>query len=167
MRSIWLFIPVFFILACKSKKKDQKNYVSVVSLIRQQVAHVDTSLYPIIKIEYIDSSKIDTTFIPREKFAEVAKDFLEAPDLSDEKVAAQYIEEPAVHDQVLNRVILSYIPVDPDKQEFKRQELLATPVPGQDAKINNIIILREINNRDSFLQKKMLWQMDKSFQIVT
>lgn len=167
MKFIWLLIVGFFIISCKSKTKDEKNYVSVVSLIRQQVAHIDTSLYPIIKIEYVDTSKIDTTHIPREKFAEVAKDFLEAPDLSDRKVAAQYKEEPAIHDQVLNRVILSYVPLNPDEQEFKRQELLATPVPGQDAKINNIIIIREINNRDSFLQKKMLWQMDKSFQIVT
>jgi hypothetical protein len=167
MKFIGIIITCLLILSCKSKKKDQKNFVSVVSLIRQQVAHVDTSLYPIIKLEYTDTTRIDTTYIPREKFAEVAKDFLETPDLSDKKVAAQYREEPAIHDQVLNRVILSYVPIDPSKQEFKRQELLATPVPGQDAKINNIIILREINNRDSFLQKKMLWQMDKSFQVVT
>ena len=70
-------------------------------------------------------------------------------------------------DQMLNRVILTYIPVEPDKEEFKKQELLATPVPGEDAHINNIIITREISNKDSFLQKKMLWQIDKSFQIVT
>ena len=66
-----------------------------------------------------------------------------------------------------DRVIFKYLPVDPDKEEVKNQELLATPIPGADAKINNVIIIREISNRDSFLQKKMLWQIDKSFQIVT
>ncbi|MBK6828489.1 MAG: hypothetical protein IPG86_17270 [Chitinophagaceae bacterium] len=30
-----------------------------------------------------------------------------------------------------------------------------------------MIIIREISNRDSFLQKKMLWQTNRSFQIVT
>jgi hypothetical protein len=153
--------------SCKSKKKDTKNYVSVVSIIRSQVQKVDTSLYPIIKIEYTDTSHIDTTYIPREKFGEVAKDFLETPDLSDKKVAKLYKEDPPVYDQQINRVILTYVPLDPDKHEFKKQELLATPVPGQESIINNIIIIREINNRDSFLQKKMLWQVDKSFQIVT
>jgi len=154
--------------ACKQKKEEsEKNFISVVSLIRKQVAHIDTALYSIMKVVYTDSLHSDTTYIPREQFAAVAKEFLDIPDLSDNKVAARYKEEPAVHDEMLNRVIITYLPIDPDQEEVKRQEILATPVLGDDAKVNNIIIIREINNRDSFLQKKMLWQLDKSFQIVT
>ena len=154
--------------ACKQKKEEsEKNFISIVSLIRKQVAHIDTALYSIMKVVYTDSLHSDTTYIPREQFAAVAKEFLDIPDLSDNKVAARYKEEPAVHDEMLNRVIITYLPIDPDQEEVKRQEILATPVLGDDAKVNNIIIIREINNRDSFLQKKMLWQLDKSFQIVT
>ncbi len=131
------------------------------------MAHVDTSLYSIMKVVYIDSLHSDTTYIAREQFADVAKEFLDIPDLSDKKVAARYKEDPAIHDEMLNRVILTYTPVNPEKEEVKKQELLATPIPGADAKVNNIIIIREISNRDSFLQKKMLWQMDKYFQVVT
>lgn len=155
-------------VGCKQKEKEpDKNFISVVSLIRKQVAHIDTALYSIMKVVTYDSLHSDTSYIPREQFGEVAKDFLEIPDLSNKKVAARYKEDPAVHDQLLNRVIITYVPVNPEKEEVKRQELLATPLPGQDAKINNVIIIREISNRDSFLQKKMLWQMDKSFQVVT
>ncbi len=154
--------------ACKSRKKGPaKNYISIVSLIRQNVAHVDTSLYSIMKVENTDTLHYDTTYIPREKFAEAAKMFLEIPDLSDPEVAERYLEQPAVHDEMLNRVIITYVPLHPDKEEFKKQEILATPVPGADAKINNIIVVREISNRDSFFQQKMLWQMNKSFQVVT
>ncbi|MFZ1260655.1 MAG: hypothetical protein WAQ93_09255, partial [Chitinophagaceae bacterium] len=128
---------------------------------------VDSSLYSIMKVVYTDSLNIDTSYIPREQFAEVAKEFLDIPDLSDKKVAKRYKEEPAVHDEMMNRVIITYTPINPDKEEIKRQELLATPIPGEDARVNNIIIIREISNRDSFLQKKMLWQLDKSFQVVT
>ena len=72
------------IIACKKKKKEpEKKFVSVLSLIRAQVAHVDSSLYPIIKIVSRYSLQNDTTFIPREKFAAEAKDFLEIPDLSE------------------------------------------------------------------------------------
>jgi len=165
----WLFLPALFILSsCKHKKEEEtKHFISVLSLIKKQVAHIDTSLYSIVKVVYTDSLHSDTTYIPREKFAEEAKDFLDIPDLSDKKVAKRYKEDPAVQDEMLNRVIITYLPIEPDKEEIKRQELLATPLPGQDARINNIIIVREINNRDSFLQKKMLWQFDKSFQIVT
>jgi len=131
------------------------------------VIHVDSSLYSIRKIVYTDSLHADTTYIPREQFAAVAGEFLDIPDLSDKKVAARYKEEPVFHDETLNRVIITYTPIDPDREEVKKQELLATPVPGEEARINNIIIVREISNRDSFLQKKMLWQMNKYFQVVT
>lgn len=164
-----LFLSVIIITsACKHKKEEEsKNFISVLSLIKKQVAHVDSSLYSIMKVVYTDSLNIDTTYIPREQFAEVAKEFLDIPDLSDKKVAKRYKEEPAVHDEMMNRVIITYTPINPDKEEIKRQELLATPIPGEDARVNNIIIIREISNRDSFLQKKMLWQLDKSFQVVT
>lgn len=155
-------------LACKSRDKGpDKNYISIRSLIRQNVAHVDTSLYSIVKVEYTDSLHRDTTYIPREQFGEAAKMFLDIPDLSDKKVAARYKEEPAVQDELLNRVIITYVPVDPEKEEYKKQELLATPVPGGEATINNIFVIREISTRDSFFQQKMLWQMNKSFQVVT
>lgn len=154
--------------ACKQKKAEEsKNFISVVSLIKKQVAHIDTSLYSIMKIVYTDSLNSDTTYIRREHFADAAKEFLDIPDLSDKKVAKKYKEDPAVHDEMMNRVIITYTPIDPEKEEIKKQELLATPVPGEEAIVNNIIIIREISNRDSFLQKKMLWQLGKSFQVVT
>lgn len=127
---------------------------------------IDTSLFSIIKVVQRDSL-FDTSYIARENFAAEAKDFLEIPDLADPKVAKRYKASEPIHDQSINRVIFSYTPVDFDKEEVKKQEFLATPIMGADAKINNIIIVREISTRDSFLQKKMLWQMDKSFQVVT
>lgn len=162
------FCCLLLAAACKSKDREPaKNFISVVSLIRKDVAHVDTSLYSIVREDYSDSLRRDTSYIPREEFAAAAADFLALPDLSDKKVASRYREEPVIHDEMLNRVIISYVPVNPDAEEYKKQELLATPVPGGEAKINNIIIVREISNRDSFFQQKMLWQVNKSFQVVT
>jgi len=154
--------------SCRQKEKEPvKKFISVLSLIQKDVAHVDTALYSIMKVVSTDSLHSDTSYIPREEFGKAAKDFLDIPDLSDPKVARHYKEEPALFDEMLNRVIITYLPLDPEKEEIKRQEILATPVPGADAIINNIIIIREISNRDSFLQKKMLWQTNKSFQVVT
>lgn len=165
---ISLFVILLAVAACKTTKKETgKNYISVVSLIKAQVQHVDTSLYPIIKITTIDSLPADTTYIPREAFAAAAKDFLEIPDLSDPSVAGKYIEEQARYDEALNRVIITYTPKEPEKEETKKQELLITPNQSAGDKVTNVIVVREISNRDSFLQKKMLWQMDKSFQVVT
>lgn len=155
-------------LSCQEKKQETgKGFISVVSLIRDEVAHVDTSLFSIVKTITYDSLHTDSFFVSREDFSQEARDFLEIPDLADPKVAKRYKDVSPMYDQSLGRVIFKYEPVDPQKEEVKSQEFLATPVPGKDAKINNVIVVREISNRDSFLQKKMLWQINRSFQVVT
>ena len=165
--SILLLSVILAIASCKQKKETEtKNFISVLSLIENQVAHVDTSLYAITKVVYTDSLHSDTTYIPREDFRSVAKEFLDIPDLSAKKVAKLYKEETR-YDELLNRVIITYTPVNADEVEIKKQELQVTPNIATGDKVNNVIINRVINNRDGFLKKDMLWQMDKSFQIVT
>lgn len=171
MKSILVTGFFFFtlgVICCTQKKDDtSKGFISVVSLIRAEVANIDTSLFTIIKTITYDSLRTDTAYIAREEFKNEARDFLEIPDLADKKVAKRYKDESPIYDQAMGRVIFKYTPVNPEKEEVKSQEFLATPVPGADAKINNVIIVREISNRDSFLQKKLLWKMNKSFQIIT
>ena len=163
-----LLLPFIMVLpACKSKKKEpEKKFISVLSLIKNQVAHVDTSLYSIIKIMQYDTLPGDTIYIPREEFRAAAKDFLSIPDLSDKKVAKRYKEE-AIFDKTINRFIITYTPEDPAKEEIQKQELLVTPGAGTGDKVNNIIIDRVISNRDSFMKQNMLWQVDRSFQVAT
>lgn len=163
-------IVMTVIMSCNNKKEEEaerNGFISVVSLIRAEVAHVDSSLFSIIKTVTYDSLRTDTFYIRREDFKNEAKDFLDIPDLSDKKVAKRYRDDSPIYDESLGRVIFRYTPVDPAKEEVKSQEFLATPVPGANARINNVIITREISNRDSFLQKKLFWQMNRSFQIVT
>ena len=170
MKRVLLLIlaPAIISIACKDNKEqvEEKNFISVLSLIEQQVAHVDTSLYAITKFVFADSLHVDTFYIRREEFRTVAKDFLEIPDLSVKKIANRYKEETRF-DELLNRVIISYLPLNPEKEEIQKQELFVTPNIATGDKVNTILISRVINNRDGFLQKEMLWQMDKSFQVVT
>jgi hypothetical protein len=162
-----IFSALIIAASCKSKDKEApKNFISVLSLIEKQVAHIDTSLYSIVKVETRDSLHSDTSYIKREDFRAVAKEFLEIPDLSDPKVAKRYKEENR-YDELLNRVIITYTPLNPEKEEIQKQEILVTPNVATGDKLNNIIIERVINTRDGFLEKKMLWQTDKSFLITT
>jgi hypothetical protein len=165
--SILLLSTILAITSCKQKEeKETKRFISVLSLIEKQVAHVDTSLYSITKVVYTDSLHSDTTYIPREDFRSVAKEFLDIPDLSVKKVSKQYKEETR-YDDLLNRVIIEYTPINPDEVEIKKQEVQVTPNIATGDKVNNVLITRIISNRDGFLKKDMLWQMDKSFQIIT
>lgn len=166
-----LSMVIISVVACKQKrsaenKQDEKeSFFPVLSFIQSQVAHIDTSLYPIRKITFIDSTHSDTVFVQREEFRSLAKDFLEIPDLADKKYQKRYTEEK-LFDETLNRVIISYKPREPDKEEVQKQDVLIAPDPSGD-KVNSIFIDKVISNRDSFLQKNMLWQVDKSFQVTT
>ncbi len=158
-----------FLFSCKEKKKaESKGFISVISLIEKQVAHVDTSLYSIVQVIAKDSLHADTHYIPREKFRETAREFLELPDLTNPEIAARFNEDK-MYDTVYRRVIISYTPIDPKKEEIKKIELLISQEIKEDGsnKVTNIIVDRIINNRDGFLQKKMLWRTDRSFLIVT
>jgi hypothetical protein len=158
---------VSLLAACKSKPKEEpKHFISVLSLLNKQVAKIDTSLYAITKIVEQDSLRSDTSYIRREDFRAAAKDFLDIPDLSDPKVAKRYKEENR-YDELMNRVIITYTPVEPEKEDIQKQEILVTPNIATGDKVNNIIIERVISNRNGFLEKKMLWQIDHSFLITT
>ena len=165
--SVFAIFCILLILSCKQKEKTpDKKFISVLSLIDKQVQHIDTSLYAITKAVYTDTLHRDTSYIKREDFRFVAKEFLDIPDLSDPKISKNYQEETRF-DELLNRVIITYTPVKDGDEEIKKQELQVTPNIATGDKVNNVMITRVINNRNGFLKKDMLWQMDKSFQIVT
>lgn len=159
---------LWIITGCKNKKNtEEENPVSfpVLSFIKSQVAHVDTSLYPIVKIVTADSVP-DTTYIPREEFRAAARDFLEIPDLTDKKWKGLYTET-RIYDESINRVIITYLPVK-DEYEVSRQEVLI--IPGGDSpegKVSSLYIDLNSVSANSSVTKKLLWLADESFQVVT
>ena len=166
MKKISIFLFIFIIVACKQKAKEKTQaeaFFPVLSYIKSQVAHVDTSFYPIIKVSWLDSIHTDTTYIKREDFSKLAKDFLEIPDVSTTKYKDQYTEEK-FYDASMNKVILTYRPKDPGNAIIQRQEVLIDHDPQGD-KVNNFIIDLTIATKDSSVEKKLLWQVDKNFNV--
>jgi hypothetical protein len=157
---------IFIFNACKGKeKKTEKNsFISALSIIEGQIKEVDTSFYTIIKVNYRDSITRDTEYIPRENFRLVAKDFLDITDLSSERFTEENIPGPTEKYSTI-----SYKPIDPAKEEIQRIDFIIDPDPGETGKsvVKSIYIDKGISNKDSSVQKKLLWQMDKSFQVTT
>ncbi|MEO8406092.1 MAG: hypothetical protein ABI480_15900 [Chitinophagaceae bacterium] len=170
MRQTFLFFLVCFfaLTSCKSKTKEKPagdKFMPVLSFIKDQVAHVDTSVYSIMKISYLDSGRADTSYIKREDFKTAAADFLSIPDISESDYGDRYKEDKQF-DETLDRVIITYLPVNPDKETIQREEILIRTTPPND-KITNIIINTVVSTKDSLIEKKMLWKMDESFQVAT
>lgn len=168
MKNIALFLAgVFIFFSCKTKEKeDGKGYVSITSLIKKEIEHVDTSLYSIIKIVSTDTAQGDTTYIPREKFGEEAKEFLLIPDFSDPKIAKRFKEENR-YDSLMDRIILTYTPVDKTSEEVNKVELLVSTDIMSDGnnKITNIIIEKGKTDRNGAYNTQMLWNLGKNFLI--
>lgn len=162
-----LLTSVIIFYSCKTKEKEEeKRYVSITSLLKKEIEHVDTSLYSIIKIVSTDTAHIDTTYIPREKFAEEAKEFLEIPDFSDPKIAKRFKEENR-YDSLMDRIILTYSPVDKTGEEVNKVELLVSTDIMSDGnnKITNIIIEKGKTDRNGAYSTQMLWNLGKNFLI--
>jgi hypothetical protein len=161
------FISISTILfySCKSTQKDDKpnDFFPVLSFLKSQVAHVDTSLFQIIKIEN-ENGRSDTTYLKREEFKLYAKDFTTIPDITSDDLKDEYTETK-MYDDALQRVVLSYVPKENDA-EIQRQDI--TIAPNEDSsKVETIYVDWLIDDDDSLVQKKMLWQMDKKFQVIT
>ena len=164
--SILLFLIV--VIACKQKEKEKtptETFFPVLSFIKSQVAHVDTSFYQITKVTWPDSLHTDTTYIKREDFRGLAEDFLEIPDISVPKYKDLYAEEK-FYDEGMNKVILTYRPKNSDTSIIQRQEVLINHNQFGD-NVNSFIIYLTITNEDSSVEKKLLWQVDRSFNVVT
>lgn len=70
-------------------------------------------------------------------------------------------------DESMNRVIFSYRPVNPSKEEIQGQEVLISPNLASGDKVTSIIIDRVISDRNGYLEKNLLWQVDQYFQVTT
>lgn len=160
---------MFLIVACKSSDKEEENnatFFPVSSFIKSQVADVDTSIYPIFKIETLDG-KSDSGYIPKEEFKKYANDFIAMPDITQKKWKGDYVESK-LFDEDLNSVILSYnLKDEEDDAEIRKQEVIIEPNPEEGDKVTTIIIDKFSAKKNEAVRKHMLWQVDKRFQIVT
>lgn len=156
------------VMACKEEKKLKKKgtIIPIISLLNQQIAHVDTSLYVIMKIVSLDSSRNDTTYIERSKFREVAHEFLSLPDIASAEYNERYKEEETQYDETLGRVILAYSAIKPEDEQIQRQQLLVKSDPPND-KVTTIIVQTARITKDSLVEQTLLWNMDESFQVTT
>jgi len=154
-------------VGCKNKEKSEpkEKYFPALGIIRDQVAKVDTSLYSIMYIVLVDSTHNDTTYLKREQFKDAAKDFLSIPDLNLDEYHDRFTEE-STFDETLGRVMMIYTPKDAKKEEVQRQEVLIKPDTPED-KVTSIFINTSQSNKDSSIEKKMLWKVDESFQVTT
>src|SRR5687768_6680656 len=94
MKRMLLPLLVLILCGCKNDEtqdetKDDTEFFPVLSFLKGQVTHIDTSVYSIIQIKKSGNS-VDTTYLKREDFRRAAADFLTIPDISSKKLRKKY-----------------------------------------------------------------------------
>jgi hypothetical protein len=162
----YIILALALLLSCKSKDKNEKKQEDpfpALSFIKSQVAHVDTSVYPIKKIILIDSTS-DTTDVRREDFRALAADFINTPDITEKKYRKSYQFENRF-DADLGMAIFSCMPLPLQEDlEVRRQEVLIVPNPPND-RVKSIYIEKYKPSKDSSIMQRLTWNTDKNFMI--
>ena len=90
----YLFVPALIAIllaACQEKKEvKQELPISVFSIIKGQLKHLDSSLYEITKYETVDNNTADTAYLRREEIRKFAAPFLSLPEIADKNYYENY-----------------------------------------------------------------------------
>src|SRR6186713_772650 len=155
-------IAILFV-ACKEKKDTkQEPPISVLSIIKGQLNRLDTSLYGIIKYE-TSGNITDTVYLKREEIRKFAAPFLSLPEIADKKYHENYTEERLIDAQQETLNITS-TPRN-ENAEIQKQIIVIALADVTNGKVQSMFIDRYIPSKDSTIEQKLFWEMDKYFSI--
>jgi len=155
-------IAVFF-AACKEKKEtEQEPPISALSIIKGQLNSLDTSLYSIIKYE-TTGNVTDTLYLKREDVRKFAAPFLTLPEIADKEYYENYTEERLIDAQQETLNITST--AKSENAEIQKQIMVITLADVSSGKVQSIFIDRYIPSKDSTIEQKLFWEVDKYFSI--
>ena len=155
-------IAVLF-AACKEKKETkQEPPISALSIIKGQVNKLDTSLYGITKYE-TTGNITDTAYLKREEVRKFAAAFLSLPEIADKKYYENYTEERLIDAQQETLNITST--AKNENAEIQKQIIVITLADVSSGKVQSIFIDRYLPSKDSTVEQKLFWEIDKYFSI--
>ncbi len=126
---------------------------------------MDTSLAMFIKIESTEG-RSDTTPIKSSDVRLYATDFLTLPDIASNELKDDY-EVTHLYDEELEAFAFTF--TTKEDHPVKSEHVIVDPQPNAAGKndIKSIFIDIWQTANDSAIRKNMLWEADKSFQIIT
>jgi hypothetical protein len=162
----FLIIPVLiaiFFAACKGKTgPNQEQPISVLSIIKGQLNHLDTTLYGVTKYETADRTT-DTTYLRREEIRKFAAPFLSLPEIADKNYYKNYTEERLIDAQQETLNITAT--AKNENAEIQKQIIVIALSDVSSGKVQSIFIDRYIPSKDSTIEQKLFWEIDNYFSI--
>ena len=167
----YLTVPVLTIAlltACNQKEESKKVEeskeppISVLSIIKGQLNHLDTSIYEVKKFE-TTGNVTDSIYLKRDEIRRVAEPFLSLPEIANEKYHDKYAETRLI-DAQQNTLNITSLATN-DTAEVQKQIIIIGLSPTTNSTVQSIFIDRYISRGDSTIQQKLFWEIDKYFSI--
>ena len=162
----YLIVPALIVIlfaACKEKKEaKQESPISALSIIKGQLNHLDSSLYEIIKYETADNTS-DSSYLKRDEIRKFAAPFLSLPEIADKNYYENYTEERLIDAQQETLSITTT--AKNENAEIQKQIIVITLSDVSNGKVQSIFIDRYIPSKDSTVDQKLFWELDKYFSI--
>jgi len=167
MKNYLIILTLIGILfaACKGKKQTkQEQPISALSIIKGQLNGLDTSLYSITKYETADDIT-DTSYLKREEIRKFAVPFLSLPEIADKEYLNNYTEDRLIDAEQETLNITST--AKNENAEIQKQIIIINIADISSGKVQSIFIDRYIPSKDSTIEQKLYWEMDKYFSITS
>jgi len=156
-------ILCLILISCKEKKnKFSDTGISAISIINGQVNKIDTSFYQIMKYD-IQAGKTDTSYVKREEIRGLAASFLNLPDITKNNYSENYTEEKIL-DETQNSLSITATAKN-EKLEIQKQIIIVPLDESASGNVQSIFIDRFIQEKDSLIEQKLFWELNKFFQI--
>lgn len=180
MKFFWLLLPIFSGLSCATDNaKTPKTtpiqpatkpeiepeidpnepFYPYVEYIQQQIAHIDTTPYPMEKLIYINEKLVDSSYISKQEFANWASGFI---DVNPNTTALKpHFSESSLKDLTLNRIIFSITAKEPNSKLLQAD----VSINPQNEKVKTVVLKKQMTNEDSTVLQHLVWVDGKHFQI--
>jgi hypothetical protein len=162
----YLIVPVLIAIlftACKEKKEaNQEPPISVLSIIKGQLNHLDTSLYGVTKYETADNIT-DTAYLTRDEIRKFAAPFLSLPEIADKNYYKNYTEEKVIDAQQETLSITTI--AKNENAEIQKQIIVIALADVSNGKVQSIFVDRHMSSKDSTVEQKLFWELDQYFSI--
>ncbi len=168
---ILIFIAApFFLSSCHNDKpaelpadqQQKKSFFPVADFLKGQIHYADSLPTAKLKIT-TQNNKIDSLYIERAEFNKIAQGFI-LPELEQNNFEKEFKEASFV-DATTQSATFNYTSTNA-RSALQRIDVLATPDELY-SKVKSIFLQETINKADTIIVKKMFWQTNKYFQIVS
>jgi hypothetical protein len=171
MKQLLLIVIVATCFSCNHRQQKKTpvgeekpaDFFPVGSFISGQVREVDSLGMPLIET-ITANHNTKTIVISAAEFKRLANEFIQS-DISG-AATNRFYKETSFADQSAPNVTLTY--ASTDKQlEVQRVDVIIRPDTLVNDKVQNIYIEKVSSKKDTSIVKKLLWNADRNFQIIT